>query len=287
MENSSSKSTPSQSSTANKAFSGIASVVKLLPTGTVFVFMFLSPVVSNNGKSHHANKIMTAILVGVCGLCCALASFTDSYIDKSGKIHYGIVTTKGLLTFDLCEDKMEMEKSKYKLGLADFVHAGLCLVVFVPILSNNGQCELVNKILTAILIAACGFSCALASFTDSYTDKNGKTHYGIVTTKRLWTFDDSDLDIGGDKEASQYKLRFADFVHAGFSLLVFSVVTILNSNTVDCFYPSLEAYENTLVAVLPAVISAVASLVFMLFPLTRHGIGSNPNSSTSGQSTGR
>ncbi|GAB4851195.1 hypothetical protein Ancab_030489 [Ancistrocladus abbreviatus] len=157
----------------------------------------------------------------------------------------------------------------------------------VPILSNNGQCELVNKILTAILIAACGFSCALASFTDSYTDKNGKTHYGIVTTKGLWTFDDSDLDTGGDKEASQYKLQFADFVHAGFSLLVFAVVTILNSNTVDCFYPSLEAYENTLLAVLPAVISAVASLVFMLFPLTRHGIGSNPNSSTSGQSTGR
>ncbi|GAB4851196.1 hypothetical protein Ancab_030490 [Ancistrocladus abbreviatus] len=192
MENSSSTSTPSQSSTVNKAFSGIASVVKLLPTGTVFVFMFLSPVVSNNGKCHHANKIMTAVLVGVSGLCCALASFTDSYIDKSGKTHYGIVTTKGLLTFDGCEDKMEMEESKYKLRLADFVHAGLCLVVF-------------------------------------------------------------------------------------------GVLAILNSDTVDCFFPSIRSSENTLIAVLPAVVGVVSGSVFSLFPSTRHGLG-YPSSSTTSSS---
>ncbi|GAB4851189.1 hypothetical protein Ancab_030483 [Ancistrocladus abbreviatus] len=173
-------------------------------------------------------------------------------------------------------------------GLDKLLPVGTIFVFMslVPILSNNSQCELVNKILTAILIVACGFTCALASFTDSYIDKNGKTHYGIVTTKGLWTFDDSDLDTGGDKEASQYKLRFVDFVHVGFSLLVFALVTILNSNTVDYFYPSHEAYENTLIIVLPTVISAVASVVFLLFPLSQHGIRSNPNSSTLGQSTG-
>ncbi|GAB4851193.1 hypothetical protein Ancab_030487 [Ancistrocladus abbreviatus] len=125
-----------------------------------------------------------------------------------------------------------------------------------------------------------------ASFTKSYTDKNGKTHYGIVTTKGLWTFDDSSWDTSGDNEAAQYKLQFADFVHAGFSLLVFAVVTLLNSAIVDCFCPSHEAYMNSLMKALPAVVSAVACLVFKSFPVTQRGMGSNPNSSNSGQSTG-
>ncbi|GAB4851192.1 hypothetical protein Ancab_030486 [Ancistrocladus abbreviatus] len=163
--------------------------------------------------------------------------------------------------------------------------ATFVFTTLLPLFSNNGQCELVSKILTAILIVVCGFSCALASFTDSYTDKNGNTHYGIVTIKGLWTFDNSNSDNGGDNEAAQYKLQPADFVHAVLSLLVFAVVTLLNSDIVHCFCPSLEAYMNSLMKALPVVVSTVASLVFKFFPVTRRGIGSNPNSSNSGQST--
>ncbi|GMH20025.1 hypothetical protein Nepgr_021866 [Nepenthes gracilis] len=156
-----------------------------------------------------------------------------------------------------------------------------------PVLSNNGKCHTVNKILTAILIGVCGLSCVISCFTDSYTDKHGKTHYGIVTTSGLWT-SGSDSSSSKDKkeeEGSKYKLRFSDFVHAGISVLVFAVVVILDAHTVDCFFPSLESSEHTLVSVLPVVIGAVSSAVLMVFPSSRHGIGYPSTSSSSSESS--
>ncbi|GAB4843496.1 hypothetical protein Ancab_013457 [Ancistrocladus abbreviatus] len=158
-----------------------------------------------------------------------------------------------------------------------------------PVLSKHGKCKPVNKILSAILIAGCGLSCIFASFTDSYIDKQGKTCYGIVTPKGLLTFtsDSKENEQGEDK--SKYKLRIGDFVHAGLSLLVFAVVAVLDSNTVKCFVPRLESSEDTLLAVLPVVVGAISSTVFMLFPCTRHGIGFAPpppsSSSTSKESS--
>ncbi|KAA8527520.1 hypothetical protein F0562_034765 [Nyssa sinensis] len=103
---------------------------------------------------------------------------------------------------------------------------------------------------------------------DSYTDDDGKTHYGIATMKGLWPSKDS-----RSKDLSSYKLRFGDFVHAFFSLVVFAVVSLLDSNTVQCFYPSFESSEKVLLMVLPPVIGAVSSSVFVMFPNKRHGIG--------------
>ncbi|GAB2210300.1 hypothetical protein Droror1_Dr00015563 [Drosera rotundifolia] len=171
---------------------GLTSLLKLLPTGTVFIFQFLSPVLSNNGKCHTLNKIFMSVLIGVSGLACALGSFTDS-------------------------------------------------------------------------------------FTDGKT-----TYYGIATLKGLWT--------SGSKEKSNdpdYAIQAGDFVHAGLSLLVFATVAVLDSNTVDCFFPSLKSSENTFMAVLPVVIGAIASLVFYFFPSKREGIGyaSTTTSTTTTSST--
>ncbi|XP_059648511.1 protein DMP2-like [Cornus florida] len=135
-----------------------------------------------------------------------------------------------------------------------------------PVLTNNGKCHTVNKYLSGTLIALSGFSCCFSSFTDSYTDSNGDTHYGIATAKGLWPSE-------GSVDLSKYKLRFADFVHAFFSLIVFAMVGLLDSNTVECFYPSFESNEKVLLMVLPPVIGAVSGSVFMIFPNKRHGIG--------------
>ncbi|XP_050373876.1 protein DMP2 [Argentina anserina] len=150
-----------------------------------------------------------------------------------------------------------------------------------PVLTNNGHCNTsVNKYLSATLIAISAFSCCFASFTDSYTSSDGQTHYGIATTKGLWPSTSS-----GSVDLSAYKLRVGDFVHAFFSLIVFAVVSLLDSNTVRCFYPTFESTERVLHMVLPPVIGTIAGTVFVVFPNKRHGIGYPSSSSDSSQNS--
>ncbi|XP_057431344.1 protein DMP2-like [Lotus japonicus] len=175
----SNRNTTKNSTMSSKTLSGVGSLIKLLPTGTVFLFLFLSPV------------------------------FT-----------------------------------------------------------NNGHCHTVNKYLSAILLIVCGFSCVFSSFTDSYTGSDGKRHYAVVTTKGLWPSPASE-----NVNLSAYKLRFGDFVHGFFSLIVFAVLGLLDTNIVRCFYPEFESFGKVLMQVLPPVIGAVAGVVFMMFPSNRHGIG--------------
>ncbi|KAI8011216.1 Protein DMP2 [Camellia lanceoleosa] len=143
-----------------------------------------------------------------------------------------------------------------------------------PVFTNNGTCHVIHKYLTAALIGVCGISCCISTFTDSYKGSDGNTHYGIATVKGLWP---STATSGVD--LSVYKLRFGDFVHAFFALIVFAVVSLLNANTVDCFYSSFESSEKVLLMVLPPVIGSVAGFVSTVFPYTRHGIG-YPSSSS-------
>ncbi|XP_057434061.1 protein DMP2-like [Lotus japonicus] len=167
------------STIAKKTFSGVGSLIKLLPTGTVFLFQFLSPIVT-----------------------------------------------------------------------------------------NTGHCNTVNKYLSSILLVVCGFNCVFSSFTDSYTGSDGHRHYGIVTAKGIWP-----SPASGNIDLSKYKLRFGDFVHGFISLIVFAVLGLLDINIVRCFYPEFESSEKVLLQVVPPVIGAIASAVFMIFPGTRHGIG--------------
>lgn len=144
-----------------------------------------------------------------------------------------------------------------------------------PVLTNNGSCSAVNKSLDAVLIALCGLSCCFACFTDSYADSDGNVHYGVVTGAGIWPAPDS-----GAVDLSKYKLRFGDFVHAFFSLTVFAVLGLLDSNTVRCFYPEFESEQKILLQVLPPVIGAISGGVFMMFPNRRHGIGYPPSESS-------
>ncbi|OMP04644.1 hypothetical protein CCACVL1_02147 [Corchorus capsularis] len=148
-----------------------------------------------------------------------------------------------------------------------------------PVLSNNGHCSTVNKVFTAILIALCGFSCAFSCFTDSYKGSDGLIHYAVATASGLWPSTNSD-----SVNLSKYKLRVGDFVHAFFSVIVFAVLSLLDSNTVQCFYPSFESTEKVLLMALPPVIGAISGSIFMAFPNTRNGIG-YPSSDSSSNSS--
>ncbi|KAM7257010.1 hypothetical protein ACFE04_012751 [Oxalis oulophora] len=186
-----------------------------------------------------------------------------------------------------------MATSKTNLSLKDRTLTGLGNLikllptgtVFIfqflnPVLTNNGHCLTFNKYFSAILIALCGFSCAFASFTDSYLGSDGMIHYGVATVKGMYPSPASD-----NVDLANYKLRTGDFVHAFFSVIVFAVVALLDPNTVGCFYPAFESAQKVLCMLLPPVIGAVAGVVFMMFPNKRHGIGypSNNDSSSNDQ----
>ncbi|XP_027339196.1 protein DMP2-like [Abrus precatorius] len=110
-----------------KTLSGVGNLIKLLPTGTVFLFQFLIPVVTNSGHCTTLNKYLTGALLVICAFNCAFASFTDSYTGTDGERHYGVVTAKGLWPSPASESA---DLSAYKLRFGDFVHASLSLVVF-------------------------------------------------------------------------------------------------------------------------------------------------------------
>lgn len=122
-------------SVADRALRGVADLIKLLPSGTVFLFQFLSPLVTNNGHcaASTLNKALSGALVALCGAFCAFSSFTDSYVAADGRVYYGVVTRRGLRTFAADPDAAGRDLSAYRLRAGDFVHAALSLLVFATI----------------------------------------------------------------------------------------------------------------------------------------------------------
>uniref|UniRef100_A0A804MTH4 DUF679 domain membrane protein 2 n=4 Tax=Zea mays TaxID=4577 RepID=A0A804MTH4_MAIZE len=154
--------------------------------------------------------------------------------------------------------------------------------VLNPIATNAGDCggaAAGYKVATGVLLGLSAFFCAFSTFTDSYVGADGKVKYGLVTPRGLLPFNDGGGGGGAARrDFSRYRLGFPDFVHAAFAVAVFAAVSLLaDANTVACFYPSLRDQQKKVVMALPVVVGAVASVVFALFPSTRHGIGYPPS----------
>ncbi|KAH7676838.1 Protein DMP protein [Dioscorea alata] len=127
-----------QRSIGDLTFKGFGDLIKLLPTGTVFLFQFLNPLLTNAGHCNTFNKYLSGLLLFVCSFSCCFSSFTDSYTGSDGKVYYGIVTKKGMWSFS-DPNARSIDLSKYKLRFGDFVHSSLALVVFavIALLDNN------------------------------------------------------------------------------------------------------------------------------------------------------
>ncbi|QCD79919.1 hypothetical protein DEO72_LG2g237 [Vigna unguiculata] len=111
----------------NTTFLAFGSFIKLLPTGTVFVFQFLNPVVTSSGNCNATNRCLSVILLVSCSFCCVFSSFTDSYIGSDNQRHYAIVTRKGLWPSPASDS---VDLSRYRVWAGDYVRAGLSLSVF-------------------------------------------------------------------------------------------------------------------------------------------------------------
>ena len=140
-----------------------------------------------------------------------------------------------------------------------------------PVLTNYGQCsETIYKYLTATLVGMVGLSCFITSFTDSYED-NGKTHYGFATTKgKLWP---SPKDENMKVKVKVDPLGHEDFVHGFLAVFMLGVIVCLDRNTMDCLYSLSESQHRVLLEVLPPVVGAISSVVLLIFPNNRRGIG--------------
>ncbi|GMN50730.1 hypothetical protein TIFTF001_019881 [Ficus carica] len=157
--------------------------------------------------------------------------------------------------------------------LANLLPTGTVLAfqLLSPIFTNQGKCDPVSRFMTAGLVALCGLSAFLVSFTDSFRDKNGNISYGFATIGGLWVIDGSAKLP--KNEAEKYRLRFIDFVHALMSFFVFLAIALFDQNVVSCFYPAPSDEVQEVLTASPVGIGVMCSLLFVVFPTKRHGIG--------------
>ena len=157
--------------------------------------------------------------------------------------------------------------------LANLLPTGsvLAFQILSPIFTNLGNCDSASRLMTAGLVALCGASCFLLSFTDSFRDSKGNICYGFATFRGLWVIDGS--TTLPPALAAKYRLRFIDFMHAFMSILVFAAIALFDQNVVNCFFPAPSDEMREVITALPVGIGVICSMLFVTFPTKRHGIG--------------
>ncbi|XP_010914346.1 protein DMP3 [Elaeis guineensis] len=145
-----------------------------------------------------------------------------------------------------------------------------------PSFSNYGVCHISNKCITLSLVLLCTISCVFFSFTDSFKGTNGKLYYGMATPKSFIVV--NYLPPDGDRsnvleDLTRFQMRWLDCVHAFFSVLVFLTLTFSDANIQHCFFPNSGPNTKQILQHLPLGAGLLSSMVFLIFPTTRKGIG--------------
>nr|XP_043630982.1 protein DMP3-like [Erigeron canadensis] len=160
--------------------------------------------------------------------------------------------------------------------LANLLPTGtlLALQTVTPIFTNHGSCDAVTRPLTAILLIFLTLACFLASFTDSFKS-DGQVFYGFATFKGMWVFDSQTAAASpsGLPDLRKYKLTAIDWIHAFVSAFVLATLAMRDRSVVSCFYPKPSHEVQEVLDIVPLGLGLVCSLVFVIFPSKRHGIG--------------
>ncbi|KAK9077054.1 hypothetical protein SSX86_005393 [Deinandra increscens subsp. villosa] len=161
--------------------------------------------------------------------------------------------------------------------LANLLPTGtlLALQTVTPIFTNHGSCDAVTRPLTAILLGFLTALCFLASFTDSFKTSDGQVFYGFATFNGMWVFDSQTAAASGSglPDLRKYKLRAVDWIHAFVSVFVLVTLALRDRSVVSCFYPRPSHEAQEVLDIVPLGLGLVCSLVFVIFPSKRHGIG--------------
>ncbi|XAR56303.1 hypothetical protein NMG60_11036738 [Bertholletia excelsa] len=166
-------------------------------------------------------------------------------------------------------------------NLANLLPTGTLLAfqLLTPLFTNNGMCDAATCPMTLVLLLLLAASCFLASFTDSLRSPDGQVFYGFATPKGLWLFDYqvaaavAAAGTAGVPDLGKYRLSFIDEVHAVLSVLVFGAVALIGTFVATCFYPAPARETKEVPDIVPIGIGLICSLLFVVFPTRRHGIG--------------
>ncbi|KVI11057.1 protein DMP3-like [Cynara cardunculus var. scolymus] len=158
-------------------------------------------------------------------------------------------------------------------NLAKLLPTGTLLAfqLLTPIFTNNGSCDSATRPLTAILLLLLATSAFLSCFTDSFKSADGQLYYGFATLKGMWLFDY--YDPKNVVDLRKYRLRLIDWVHAVLTVLVLAAVALRDRNVVSCFYPTPDHEAQEVLDIIPIGIGLICSMLFVVFPTRRHGIG--------------
>lgn len=143
----------------------------------------------------------------------------------------------------------------------------LAFTIFAPLLTNDGKCTTLDRWLMGFFLALSVSSCVFFSLTDSFRTGSGRLYYGVATLHGIRNF-------GGGRARpcvpSDYRLRWSDMFHASLSLIAFLTFALLHNDVLSCYHLVLpRKFINTV----PLVVGFVISLLFVLFPSKRRGIG--------------
>ncbi|KAK8635960.1 hypothetical protein V6N13_004671 [Hibiscus sabdariffa] len=140
----------------------------------------------------------------------------------------------------------------------------LGFTIFAPLLSNDGRCTALNRWMMGSFLIFLATSCVFFTFTDSFRTAKGRLYYGVATLSGIWTF-----NVGRKKPCipSDYRLRWSDLFHAGLSLVA---ITGSHGDVVACYYPGVPRKVTNVV---PMVVRVVVSVLFVVFPSRRRGVG--------------
>ncbi|GAA0172448.1 hypothetical protein LIER_26274 [Lithospermum erythrorhizon] len=161
-------------------------------------------------------------------------------------------------------------------NLASLLPSGTLLAfeLLMPIFTNDGSCDTTTRPMTLVLLAILASTCFLASFTDSIEASDGQIYHGLATLKGLWIFDYPAASASGiPDDLSKYRVNIIDMVHAVSSVFVFVAIALKDNNVVQCFYPSPDHSTLEILDVVPIGIGLICSLLFVVFPSRRRGIG--------------
>ncbi|OEL21802.1 hypothetical protein BAE44_0017179 [Dichanthelium oligosanthes] len=172
-------------------------------------------------------------------------------------------------------------------GLSKLLPTGTTLAfqAMAPSFTRGGTCEeheYVNFAFTWWLIVFLTVLCAAICFTDSITDKDGHTYYGVATRNGLLLFNHEIKDMHFLDEQEKKDLmermkrmgwKWQDFLHAFFSAAVFLALAFCDAGVQRCLVRSKSKHWNEFLTNMPLAVGFLASFVFIIFPSTRNGIG--------------
>ncbi|KAL4654887.1 hypothetical protein ACB092_01G412700 [Castanea dentata] len=159
--------------------------------------------------------------------------------------------------------------------LANLLPTGTLMAfqLLIPVFTQNGTCDSATRPMTLVLLVILALSCFLACFTDTIKASDGQVYHGLATFKGLWLFDYPGSSAQGLPDLSKYSIKFIDVAHAVLTVLVFGAVALRDKNVVRCFYPTPGHEAQEVLDIVPVGVGLICSLLFVVFPTRRHGIG--------------